>query len=350
MLDPPQLDLHSLTRPQLSQLLASWDFAEAHARRLWSYLYSDVAEPLEALTDLPRKLLERLQAQTYRCSLSLDRVATSDDKLTKKFLLGLHDREQIETVEMVYVNGPNVRVTACLSSQVGCTLGCVFCATGQLGFTRDLTAGEIVAQALFIARRGPALHERLGNLVLMGMGEPLLNYDAVLSALEILHDPGALAIGAKQITISTVGVIPGIVRLADEGRKYSLAVSLHAAHQGERLKMIPAARPWPLDELMAACRYYTDKLQQKIFFEWTFIAGNNDSPEQARELAALLQGIPAQVNLIPLNPTNGFAGAPGLPESIERFRTILRDAGIPSSVRQRRGIDIAAGCGQLAAL
>lgn len=344
------LDLHSSTRPQLSQLLASWGFAEAHARRLWSYLYSDIAEPLEAMTDLPRKLLERLQAEAYLCRLSLDRETSADDGLTKQYLFGLHDREQIETVQMVYAKGESQRVTACLSSQVGCALGCVFCATGQLGFTRDLTAGEIVAQALFIARGCPAGHEGLSNLVLMGMGEPLLNYDAVLSAVDILHDPGSLAIGAKQITISTVGVIPGIVRLADEGQKYSLAVSLHAANQDERLRMIPAARPWPLDELMAACRYYTDKLQQKIFFEWTLIDRSNDSLNHARELAALLQGIPAQVNVIPLNPTYGFDGLPGQPESIERFRTILREQGIPSSVRQRRGIDIAAGCGQLAAV
>lgn len=348
MLDLPSLDLYSLTRPQLSQLLASWGFAEAHARRLWRYLYVESVDPFDALGELPRKLRERLQAETYRCALSLDRETSADDGFTKKYLLGLPDREQIETVQMLYANGASQRVTACLSSQVGCALGCVFCATGQLGFTRDLTAGEIVAQALYVARQLPG--ERLSNLVLMGMGEPLLNYEALLTALEIVHDTGSLAIGAKQITISTVGVIPGIVRLADEGRKYSLAVSLHAANQDERLKMIPAARPWPLDELMAACRYYTEKLQQKIFFEWTLIAGSNDSAEQARELAALLRDIPAQVNLIPLNPTRGFAGAPGQTESLERFRTILREAGIPSSIRQRRGIDIAAGCGQLAAL
>lgn len=343
------LDLHSLTRPQLSQLLASWGYAEVHARRLWSYLYDSVGEPIAAMTDLPRKMLERLQAETYLCRLSLDRDTSADDKLTQKFLLGLTDREQIETVQMAYVNGSHVRVTACLSSQVGCALGCVFCATGQLGFIRDLTAGEIVAQALFVARRSAAAYEGFSNLVLMGMGEPLLNYDAVLTALDILHDPGGLSIGAKQITISTVGVIPGIIRLAAEGRKYSLAVSLHAANQDERLKMIPAARPWPLAELMAACRYYTEKLQQKIFFEWTLIDGVNDSADQARELATLLHGMPAQVNLIPLNPTNGFAGQPGLSNSIGYFREILRAAGIPSSVRQRRGIDIAAGCGQLAA-
>jgi 23S rRNA (adenine2503-C2)-methyltransferase len=240
------------------------------------------------------------------------------------------------------------RVTACLSSQVGCALGCVFCATGQLGFTRDLTVGEIVAQAVFVARQIRESNERLRNVVLMGMGEPLLNYDAVMTALEILHDSGGLAIGAKQITLSTVGVIPGIVRLADERRPYSLAVSLHAATQAERLALIPAARPWPLDELMDACRYYTERLQRKIFFEWTLIADENDSVEHARSLGELLRGIPAQVNLIPLNPTAGFVGEPALNDSVQRFRSILAEYHIPVTVRQRRGLDIAGGCGQLA--
>lgn len=182
----------------------------------------------------------------------------------------------------------------------------------------------------------------------MGMGEPLLNYDGVMTALEILHDSAGFSLGAKQITISTVGVVSGIVRLADEQRPYSLAVSLHAASQPERLAMIPAARTWPLHELIEACRYYIGKLQRRILFEWTVIAGTNDSQEQARALADLLQGIPAHVNLIPLNPTAGYAAAPSRPESIARFQSILRDRLIPSTVRQRRGIDITAGCGQLA--
>ncbi len=206
-----------------------------------------------------------------------------------------------------------------------------------------------MAQALFVRCRAVGL-QRLRNLVLMGMGEPLINYDAVMKALEILSDQQVLGIGGKQITISTVGVIPGIIRLADERRPYSLAVSLHAASQAERAAIVPAARAWPLDELLQACRYYTRQLDRKIFFEWTLIHGQNDSADEARSLAALVRDIPAQINLIPLNHTAGFAGLPGDQKSLRQFKAILQESGVPTTVRQRRGIDVAAGCGQLAAL
>lgn len=339
------IDLYKLRRTELSRLISAWGGSEVHARLLWRYLYQEQIECLDSLPELPRKLAARLHAEATLTNLRVVRETPADDGSTRKYLLAFADGAEVETVQMRY---QRERVTACLSSQVGCALGCVFCATGQLGFTRDLTADEIVAQALFVARSLRDTNERLTNLVVMGMGEPLLNYDAVLAALDILHDPGSLSIGAKQITISTVGVVPGIVRLADEGRRYSLAVSLHAANQAERLALIPTARPWPLDELMSACRYFTEKLQRKIFFEWTLIEGKNDSPDQANELAGLLGGIPAQVNLIPLNPTEGFAGQPGNNLAIAEFQEILRSHGIPNSVRQRRGIEIAAGCGQLA--
>lgn len=342
------IQLHELRRTDVSRLIAEWGGSEVHARRLWSYLYQDQIESLSSLTDLPRRLADRLRVEASLTNLTAARTITADGGLTHKYLLTLSDSAQIETVQMRFPAANGNRVTACLSSQVGCALGCVFCATGQLGFTRDLAASEIVAQALFVARNLHLSHERLSNLVIMGMGEPLLNYDAVLTALDILHDPGSLAIGAKQITVSTVGVIPGIVRLADERRRYSLAVSLHAANQAERLALIPTARPWPLADLIDACRYYTTKLGQKIFFEWTVIEGKNDSLENARELAELLAGLPSQVNLIPLNPTEGFAGLPGDKTAIVGFREVLRAHGIPTSVRQRRGIEIAAGCGQLA--
>ncbi len=229
---------------------------------------------------------------------------------------------------------------------------------------RDLTSGEIVAQALHVDRLGRgtaqgkaqtaaqgfarAHGQGVRNLVLMGMGEPLHNYDAVMIALDILRDRAGLALGAKHITISTVGLVPGIIRLADEERPYSLAVSLHAATQEERAAIVPAARAWPLDSLMEACRYYTSKLARKIFFEWTLIDGQNDSAEQAHALTRLLRGMPAQVNLIPLNPTAGYDGLPGRVERVRQFKSILQEHGLPTTVRQRRGIDIAAGCGQLA--
>ena len=183
----------------------------------------------------------------------------------------------------------------------------------------------------------------------MGMGEPLHNYDAVMHAIEILHDSSGLAIGEERITLSTVGVVPGILRLAREKRPMHLAVSLHAADQAERAALVPAARKWPLDELMAACRTYSDTLDRRVFYEWTLIEGKNDSPEQARAVGRLLRGLRAQVNLIPLNPTSGYDGTPTHREAAKRFQQILaHEFGLPSTVRQRRGIDIGAGCGQLA--
>ncbi|MCW5549539.1 MAG: radical SAM protein, partial [Opitutaceae bacterium] len=191
--------------------------------------------------------------------------------------------------------------------------------------------------------------QRLRNVVLMGMGEPLHNYAAVMQAADILRDNTGLALAADRITVSTVGVVPGILRLARENRPFNLAVSLHAATQPARAALVPAAKKWPLDALMAACRTYSETTGRRIFYEWTLIEGQNDRPEDARAVGRLLQGLPAQVNLIPLNPTAGFAGAPTRTEASHRFQRILAEEfKIPSTVRQRRGIDIAAGCGQLA--
>ncbi len=241
-------------------------------RALWSYLYREAVHQPHAMCDLPARLRARLTACAPPAPLALCGETQSADGFTHKYLLGLADGPRVETVLMRFRG----RVTACLSSQVGCPLGCVFCATGQMGFTRNLSAGEIVSQALHVHRALQAAsgHEpaseprsarldqrdRLRNVVLMGMGEPLLNFDAVMDALDILRDPGGLSIGSKRITLSTVGVVPGILRLADEQRPYSLAVSLHAATQGERADLVPAARTWPLDELMQACRHYAARL------------------------------------------------------------------------------------------
>lgn len=345
-------NLYDLTRDRLAEFVRSRGGAAVHLARLWSYLYRECVSEIEAMVELPGRLRQRLMEDACLSSLLSASEIESNDGLTRKHLLELQDGNRIETVLMRFKD----RVTACLSSQVGCALGCVFCATGQMGFSRNLSTGEIVAQALHIARElrrtndGEASleHHALKNLVMMGMGEPLLNYDAVMDALDILRDPGGFAIGVKQITLSTVGVVPGIVRLADEARPYSLAVSLHAATHDERAAMIPAAHTWPLDALMDACRYYTAKLDRKIFFEWTLIEGTNDSADHALALVQLIHDIPAQVNLIPLNTTAGYGGTPGDLQAAQRFQSILRDQDVPCSVRQRRGIDIAAGCGQLA--
>ncbi len=362
MADGSPLSLLDLTRDDLGALVEQWGFKRVHAGKVWRHLYLHGRNDWETIYGLPKELANRLANETSAELLPVTRETRSSDGFTRKYLLGLPDQHQIETVLMRYSG----RVTACVSSQVGCAMGCVFCATGQMGYTRHLTTAEIVAQAMHVDRvlrataaEAPALaesdhdsphhrHERLRNIVLMGMGEPLHNYDAVIKATKVLRDPGGLALGAKKITLSTVGVVPGIIRLADERQPIYLAVSLHAATQEHRAAIVPVARKWPLDELMRACGYYAEKMQRRIFFEWTLIEGENDRPEDAHAVGRLLQTVPGQVNLIPLNPTSGYEGLPSDQTAARRFQSILAGYGLPSTVRQRRGIDIAAGCGQLA--
>ncbi len=354
----PRLDLYDLTREQLRGQLVRWELNPVHVARLWNYLYIELAASLDAMPELPPKLRARLAAETHLGVLPTALETASGDGFTHKYLLALSDAQKIETVLMRFTG----RVTACVSSQVGCAMGCVFCATGQMGYTRHLTPGEIVAQAVHVARalrpstlnaqlstRRDHAPARLRHIVLMGMGEPLHNYDAVMTAIDILRDETGLALGAERITLSTVGVVPGILRLAREMRPLHLAVSLHAATQAERAALVPAAKKWPLDELMAACRTYSETTGRRIFYEWTLIEGKNDSEAHARAVGELLRGLDAQVNLIPLNPTDGYAGAPTRSAAAKAFQHVLAtEFKIPSTVRQRRGIDIAAGCGQLA--
>ena len=269
----------------------------------------------------------------------------SADGETRKFLLRLADGQEVESVLM----GFKGRYTACLSTQVGCAMGCVFCATGQMGFRRHLTVGEIIAQARFLESWLRENHdEGLRNIVMMGMGEPLHNFDATMQALELLTDTRGLGIGAPRVTISTVGHVPGIRRLARHPKRYSLMVSLHGATDEEREPLIPINRRWPLGELMDACREFSEIRRQRVFVAWTLIGGVNDDVAQARRLAELLGGMDVHVNLIPLNPTEGYARQAPEVASVDTFQRVLQDAGLPSTIRQRKGIDVGAGCGQLA--
>lgn len=339
-------NLYDFTQAQLAGLLSEWGFSAFHAERVWDCLYRRQVSSIEDMVELHPDLRQHLQAETLLGNLTAQITNASNDGYTRKFLLRLRDNQAIETVLMKFRG----RATACVSTQVGCAMGCVFCATGQMGFTRHLAAGEIVAQVLYVSRALATTGEQLRNIVLMGMGEPLHNYDATMTAVEILMDHKGLALAPRHITLSTVGVVPGIIRLADEARLIRLAVSLHAATDAERASLIPPARRWPLDELIDACRYYIRKRRRRIFFEWVLIEGKNDTAEQAHALGELLGGLDAHINLIPLNPTTGYQGRPSVRAATKKFQVILSQYGLPSTVRQRRGIDIAAGCGQLRTL
>ncbi len=338
-------DLLGWSRAELERHLFAHGIKIAHADAIWAALHRRRHASVDAMESVPPRIRRELHATGVRVGATqVVREVASSDGSTRKFLLRLADGAVIETVLMRF----DGRLTACVSTQVGCAMGCVFCATGQAGFRRHLSPGEIVAQVLHVAAVLAEDRLRLRNVVLMGQGEPLHNYEAVMKAVDILIDQKGMSLAASRITLSTVGLVPGIRRLAEERRTVSLAVSLHGATDEERGALVPVARRWPLAELMEACRDYTARTAGKIFFEWTLIEGRNDDPGQAAALARLLAGQKAQVNLIPLNPTSGYAGVPARAARVREFQEILRAAGIPSTVRQRRGIDIAAGCGQLA--
>ncbi len=335
---------------ELEDLLASEGIYAHHAKALWNAVQRRGVTDLESVDFLPplRKWVSANVGSEKRFFIDLPAQSEeihSSDGLTRKYLLRLADGQVIETVLMEYKG----RFTACLSSQAGCAMGCVFCATGQMGFVRHLTAGEIVAQVLHVRRVLAVSHpdRRLRNIVLMGMGEPLHNYDAVMRAMEIVSNSRGSAISASHIAISTVGFVPNILRMAEEKRPFRLAVSLHGSTEAERSALVPASKKWDLETLVAACRKYSQDTGKRIFFEWTLIAGKNDSPETAQRLAALLEGIDSHVNLIPLNPTNGYDGSSS--SGGKEFQKVLIAAGIPCTFRQRRGIDVAAGCGMLKA-
>lgn len=338
-----KLNLYDLDLPQLEALLADWKQPRYRADQLWEWLYVRLATDFEQLTTLPKSLRERLAAETTFYVPPVLAQQESLDGETRKDLLQMADGEQVEVVLMRYIN----RRSACLSTQVGCALKCGFCATGQMGFVRDLTSGEIVTQALHFQRELAAQGQHLSNIVLMGMGEPLLNYKNTLAAIRRLIHPQGFQMGQRRITLSTSGIVPGIYRLADEGLQVNLAVSLHAAMDDLRSELMPINRRYALDELFKALHVYLTKTNRRVTFEWVMIEGVNDTLQQAEALAARIAGMLAHINLIPLNPSTGYKGQPSAPERVEAFTAVLDRHHISYSVRLRRGIDIRAGCGQL---
>jgi 23S rRNA (adenine2503-C2)-methyltransferase len=340
-LSPEKTDIYSLTHDELAQVLAGWGEAKFRAKQIREWLYDRRVESFAAMTNLSHELRDRLEAAFRLGALDVETEQHSIDGTVKR-LFRLHDGQLIEAVLMEYDDD---RRTACISTQAGCAMGCVFCATGQMGFARQLTADEIFEQAMYFARDLESRGERLSNVVLMGMGEPFHNYEASVAAVRRLMSD--LGIGARHITISTVGLVPMIRRFADEGLQVKLAVSLHAATDAERTALLPVNKRWPLEELISACRYYVRKSGRRMTFEWTLINGQNDTPVQAHTLGKLLEGLNCHVNVIPLNPTGGFEGDPSVAARVEQFIALLGTYGITATARVRRGIDIDAGCGQL---
>jgi 23S rRNA (adenine2503-C2)-methyltransferase len=305
-------------------------------------LHERLLEP-EEMTDLPKAVRLRLAAALPPAlELVTERVSEGGD--TVKSLWRLDGGATVESVLMHYAD----RSTVCVSTQAGCAMACGFCATGQAGFERHLTTGEIVEQVVRAARRARADDgRRVGNVVFMGMGEPLANYDAVWAAIERLHDD--IGISARHLTLSTVGIVPGIRRLATEALPVNLAVSLHAANDELRDELVPVNRRYPLGALAAACRDYLVARNRRLSFEWALIAGTNDRRRDAVELAEYARPLRAHVNLIPLNPTPGWPTVGSTPEQVRWFRDQLQTLGVNATVRRNRGTDIDAACGQLRA-
>ena len=311
--------------------------------QLWDGLYRRALE-LDEITDLPRGLRTRLAAEpAFAPALTFEAERVSDRGTTAKWLWRIDGGARVETVLMHYPG----RSTVCVSTQAGCAMACGFCATGQAGFERHLSTGEIVEQVVHAVRAARAAGDRrVSNVVFMGMGEPLANYDRVWAAVERLHDDVGLS--ARHLTLSTVGLVPGIKRLAQEALPVNLAVSLHAANDALRDELVPINRRYPLEMLVEACEAYLAAKGRRLSIEWALIVGVNDRPTDAGELAAIARRLRAHVNLIPLNPTPGWPTKGTAPAGVRSFRDRLVDLGVNATVRQNRGTDIDAACGQLA--
>jgi 23S rRNA (adenine2503-C2)-methyltransferase len=335
--------LLNLSPVELKELMTTWGEPAYRAGQLETWLYQRHVDDLAEMSNLPKSLRQRLADETRLNPLTPLVSIDSSDGYTHKTLFGLPDGQQIEAVLMRY----DQRQTLCLSTQAGCAMACPFCATGQMGFRRNLTSGEIVAQALHFVRQLDREGKRVSNIVFMGMGEPLANYAETWRAIRRLNDPVGFNLGVRHMTLSTVGLIPAIRRMSKEPEQVGLAVSLHAPTDDLRNTIVPINRRYPLAMLMQAVRDYIATTHRRVTFEYALMDRLNDNDTQADQMAELLQGLLCHVNLIPLNPTpnSPWSGSPD--ERVYAFRERLEAAGIPTTIRLRRGIDIAAGCGQL---
>lgn len=346
------IDLYDLGQSELGELLASWKQPAFRARQLYRQLYVNLATDFDAMTDLPAALRTRLKEETCIGTLEMRREQIADDGETRKTLWGIGGDTVIESVLMRYPD----RATVCVSSQAGCGMGCVFCATGKMGLLRNISSGQIVEQVLHFERllrqqraMGDSRVDHVTNLVFMGMGEPFANYDRWWQAVERLHDPAGYNLGARNMTVSTVGLVPGIKRLAEARLPINLAVSLHAPNDELRSSLMPVNKRYPLDMLLGAVRDYTDITHRRVSFEYVLLQDQNDRPEHAAELAERITGMLCHVNLIPWNPIPGTPLERSHRRRVNAFQEELTKRGISCTVRIERGVEIAAACGQLAA-
>lgn len=338
------IDYTDLSVQDLAIWLKEQGEKEYHAKQIFNWIFEKSVLSWQEMSNLSKELREKLSKFIRLPVIEKVRVTGSDDLETFKFLWRLHDGQLVESV--LICSGS--RRTVCVSSQVGCPARCAFCASGQQGFFRNLRSAEIVEQVLQINQWLAPKGERVSHIVYMGMGEPLKNYNAALRSIEILSNPELLNISQRRITLSTVGIVEGIRRLTSEGVKINLVLSLHAPNQHIRKKIIPYARKYPLEDILAAIDDYSKKTKRDVTYEYILIAGVNDHPDHALELAHLLKGKQCTVNLIPYNPVPGVKLKRPEKKAIKQFRSVLFGSHINNTCRYTKGVDIAAACGQLA--
>ena len=352
-----------LERKQVNQEISKIGYSSYRSDQIWHSIYKELVSDFDEIHTIPKSLIVDLKNEYLFNPIDLVMKEHSKDKSTDKYLWKLQDNEFIETVLMRYDPDGHRRRrrTVCVSTQAGCALGCTFCATGQQGFSRQLTVGEIVGQVLKVKKDAfeekkrimieekRKMHEMtdITNIVFMGMGEPLANYENTMASIRILNDPKGLNIGTRHITISTVGLVPQIIKLADEDIQVNLAVSLHAPDNVTRSQTMPVNKRYPIEKLIEACKVYVGKTNRKIFFEYVLLSGQNDTEEHAYKLCGILTDLLCHVNLIPVNPTAGSTFKRSKQVDVRKFRQILSSRDIPSTIRMEKGIDINAGCGQL---
>ena len=334
-----EIDIKSMRPNEIEKFIADIGIPKYRAGQIFKWLHRGVRS-FDEMTDLPKELRGVLAEKCYIANAEIIKESRSRLDNTRKFLVKLYDKETVETVLMEYHHG----LSACISTQVGCKMGCAFCVTGQCGFVRDLTASEMLAQVTAVQQ---AVGARISNIVLMGMGEPLDNFDHVLRFLELLSHPDGLGIGARHVSVSTCGLVDKIRELIPMKPQFTLSVSLHAPNDEIRSRTMPINKRWGVGELLEACREYTEAVGRRISFEYALIKGENDSDDCAEELASRLRGMLCHVNLIPVNKSQ--IGDYVKPDAarINRFREILEQRGINATVRRTLGADIDASCGQL---